>query len=102
MWIESRDGSGEPQGARRRVRHRRIVVASVHAQRGRIGLPVLICAGVHEAFADGDEVAIDLAAGTITSGDGERTLQGEALPTEMRDILDAGGILALLDSQTAG
>jgi len=67
-----------------------------------IGLPVLICAGVHEAFADGDEVAINLAAGTITSGDGARTLQGEALPTEMRDILDAGGILALLDSQTAG
>ncbi len=67
-----------------------------------IGLPVLICAGVHEAFADGDEVAVDLAAGTITSGDGDRRLQGEPLPPEMRDILAAGGILALLDSQTAG
>lgn len=67
-----------------------------------IGLPVLICAGVHDSFTDGDEVAIDLAAGTIASGDGERSLQGEPLPPEMRDILAAGGILALLESQTAG
>ncbi len=67
-----------------------------------IGLPVLICAGVHEAFGDGDEVEIDLAAGTIASGDGERRLQGEPLPPAMRDILAAGGIVALLGSQTAG
>jgi len=67
-----------------------------------IGLPVLICDGVHDTFADGDEVAIDLTKGTITSGDGERALQGESLPPEMREILDAGGILALLASQTAG
>ncbi len=67
-----------------------------------IGLPVLICAGVDEAFADGDEVEIDLAAGTIASGDGEHHLQGEPLPPEMRDILAAGGILAVLASQTAG
>ncbi len=65
-----------------------------------IGLPVLICPGVHEAFADGDEVEIDLAAGTITSG--EHRLKGEPLPPAMRDILAAGGILAALDSQTAG
>ncbi len=67
-----------------------------------IGLPVLICAGVHETFTDGDEVAIDLATGSIASDDGERQLQGESLPPEMREILAAGGILALLDSQTAG
>ena len=67
-----------------------------------IGLPVLICAGVHEAFADGDHVSVDLAAGTISSADGKKVLQGEPLPTEMRDILAAGGILALLDSQTEG
>ncbi len=67
-----------------------------------IGLPVLICAGVHETFADGDEVAIDLVEGTIASVDGKTSLQGESLPPEMREILAAGGILALLDSQTAG
>ncbi len=67
-----------------------------------IGLPVLICDGVHERFADGDEVAIDLAEGTIASVDGKTSLQGESLPPAMREILAAGGILALLDSQTAG
>ncbi len=67
-----------------------------------IGLPVLICPGVHEMFTDGDEVVIDLAKGTITSGDGKHHLQGEPLPTEMRDILAAGGILALLESQAGG
>ena len=67
-----------------------------------IGLPVLICAGVHEAFDDGDQVAIDLAAGTIASSDGKHQLQGESLPPEMREILAAGGILSLLHSQTAG
>jgi 3-isopropylmalate/(R)-2-methylmalate dehydratase small subunit len=67
-----------------------------------IGLPILICAGVHETFSDGDEVVVDLAAGSIASGDGKRSLQGEPLPPEMRNILAAGGILALLESQTAG
>jgi 3-isopropylmalate/(R)-2-methylmalate dehydratase small subunit len=67
-----------------------------------IGLPVLVCHGVHQAFADGDEVVIDLEAGTISSQDGEHRLQGDPLPPAMRDILAAGGILALLDSQTAG
>jgi len=67
-----------------------------------IGLPVLICAGVHETFTDGDEVVIDLETGTIASAGGEQLLQGEPLPPEMREILAAGGILALLDSQTAG
>lgn len=64
-----------------------------------IGLPVLICAGVHATFSEGERVAIDLADGTITSDDGHRTLRGEPLPTEMREILAAGGILAVLESQ---
>lgn len=67
-----------------------------------IGLPVLICRGVHDSFGEGEDVVIDLAAGSISSADSERALGGEPLPPEMRDILAAGGILALLESQTAG
>ncbi len=48
-----------------------------------IRLPVLICAGVPEAFANSNEVAIDLAARTIASGDGKRQLQGEPPSSEM-------------------
>ncbi len=63
-----------------------------------IGLPILICPGVHAAFADGDAIALDLAAGTVRRSDGS-VLQGEPLPDEMREILAAGGILAVLRRQ---
>jgi 3-isopropylmalate/(R)-2-methylmalate dehydratase small subunit len=67
-----------------------------------IGLPVLLCAGVHDTFGDGDDVVVDLTAGTIAAADGSRLLQGEPLPTEMREILAAGGIISVLESQTEG
>jgi len=59
-----------------------------------IGLPVMVCRGVHEAFSDGDRLTVDLETGTV-SGEG-KTLQGEPLPEEMRRILRAGGILSVL------
>ncbi len=61
-----------------------------------VGLPVLICRGIHGAFSDGDEIEIDLAAGTARSPDGGVACNGEPLPDEMRRILAAGGILAVL------
>jgi 3-isopropylmalate/(R)-2-methylmalate dehydratase small subunit len=61
-----------------------------------LGLPVVACIGVHEAFADGDLIKIDLGTGTvINAGDGAE-LSGDALPSEMRDILASGGILEAL------
>ncbi len=62
-----------------------------------VGLPVLICAGVHEAFADGDGIEIDLRSGKVRGGEIGSDLQGESLPKEMREILAAGGILATLE-----
>lgn len=61
-----------------------------------VGLPVLVCVGVHQAFDDGDGIAIELSTGRVRSVDDSIDLQGESLPEEMRDILAAGGILALL------
>ncbi len=61
-----------------------------------IGLPVLVCRGAHDAFADGDRIAVDLGTGTVTNPTTGATLSGESLPAEMREIIDAGGILALL------
>ncbi len=61
-----------------------------------VGLPVLVCVGVHKAFDDGDSIAIELSTGRVSSVDDSIDLQGESLPEEMRDILAAGGILALL------
>jgi 3-isopropylmalate/(R)-2-methylmalate dehydratase small subunit len=64
-----------------------------------VGLPVLVCAGVHAAFVDGDRIEIDLASGGVRSVDGGAELQGDPLPGEMRQILAAGGILAVLRNE---
>lgn len=61
-----------------------------------VGLPALVCTGVHAAFGDGDGIEIDLASGRVTNVGSGSDLQGESLPEEMREILAAGGILAVL------
>ena len=65
-----------------------------------ISLPVLACAGARAAFAEGDEIEIDLATGRVRSRATGRVLQGEPLPAEMREILSSGGILAALRAFT--
>ncbi len=64
-----------------------------------VGLPVLVCAGLHGAFADGDGIEIDLASGRVVNVESGSSLQGDSLPEEMREILAAGGILAVLRGQ---
>ncbi len=65
-----------------------------------LGLPVLVCPGIHEAAAGGEEIEVDLASGRIAIEDGAVELAAQALPAEMREILAAGGILALLRKNT--
>ncbi len=64
-----------------------------------LGLPVVACSGIHDAFADGDHIEIDLGTGVIVNSDEGTELQGDSLPPEMRNILQAGGILAVLREQ---
>jgi len=65
-----------------------------------LGLPVVVCRGVHDGFSDGDRIEIDLANGRIVNAESEAELYGDSLPSEMRTILSAGGILAVLENQT--
>lgn len=65
-----------------------------------VGLPVLVCSGVHSAFADGDDGEVDLATGRVRNAGSGAELQGDSLPQEMRDILAAGGILASLKGRS--
>lgn len=64
-----------------------------------VGLPVVVCAGIHDAFADGDDVEINLANGTVVNRQSGATLGFDSLPQEMLQILNAGGILAVLSNQ---
>ncbi len=65
-----------------------------------LGLPVVVCPGAHDGFSDGDGIEIDLANGRIVNAENGAEFQGDSLPPEMRSILSAGGILAVLKNQT--
>lgn len=67
-----------------------------------VGLPVIICPGVAEAFEDGHQMEVNLATGLVRNVTTGAELQGESLPEEMRGILAAGGILAVLRAQGGG
>jgi 3-isopropylmalate/(R)-2-methylmalate dehydratase small subunit len=67
-----------------------------------IGLPVLPCPEVRRVATPGDELEVDLEAGTVRNLRTGALVRGAPLPPEMRDILVAGGILALLRAAGPG
>ncbi|MHB8056080.1 MAG: 3-isopropylmalate dehydratase small subunit [Candidatus Aminicenantales bacterium] len=56
-----------------------------------LGLAVLQCAEAVDALSAGDEIEIDFAAGTITSG--TRTFKFFPLPEAVIGIVQAGGLI---------
>lgn len=64
-----------------------------------IGLPVMVCPGTYDAFEDGDHLEVDLETGEVRCPEKGISLRGEPLPQEMRRILRAGGILAVLRAE---
>ncbi len=63
-----------------------------------IGLPIMISKDAHEMFTEGDDIEVDLTAGTIKgeTPEGMRIIQAEPLPEFMTRIVDAGGIINYL------
>lgn len=61
-----------------------------------VGLPALICTGIHAAFTDGDDIQVNLITGVISNVASGGELRADPLPEEMRRILASGGILSLL------
>lgn len=60
-----------------------------------IGLPVMVCRDLYDHVEGGEEMELDLDAGTITVN-GE-TFQCTKLPPYMQQILDQGGLIASLN-----
>ena len=56
-----------------------------------LGLPVLICDT--DGIADGDELAVDLAAGTVRNVTRGKQLTFGKIPEVMLHILDEGGLI---------
>ncbi len=60
-----------------------------------IGLPVIVCRELYDAVNDGDDMELDLKAGTIKVG--EKQFSCTRLPAQMQKILDQGGLIASLN-----
>lgn len=64
-----------------------------------LGLPLLVCPGVANLVADGDELRVDLENGVIENISSEGKSQGEQISDYAFHILEAGGIKPLLRAQ---
>jgi 3-isopropylmalate/(R)-2-methylmalate dehydratase small subunit len=61
------------------------------------GLPIVECPALYEAVEEGDEIRIDLGAGTIVHGGKEFGFP--KMPESVRRILELGGLAEYLKSQ---
>ena len=61
-----------------------------------IGLPALECPGVTKSVDQGDELELDLGAGTVTNLTRGSKLVFTPLPAFMLDVLNAGGLVPYL------
>ena len=59
-----------------------------------LGIPVLESADAAQRIRDGDDIALDVASGTLRGPNGDATLR--PLAPFAREILDAGGVVAYL------
>jgi len=67
------------------------------------GLPIIECPDLYAAVEEGDEIRIDLAAGTILheTKQGGKEYGFPQLPDSVRKILELGGLAAYLKAQLA-
>ncbi len=61
-----------------------------------VGLPVLPCPGVLDAFEEGDVAEVHWTTGTVKNVTKDVALHGDPLPPALLDIVHAGGVEAVL------
>lgn len=68
-----------------------------------IGMPVLICGRVSQAFQEGDQARVNLETGEVVNLTKGIKLQGEALPLDSppMQILKAGGLDAFMRQESS-
>jgi 3-isopropylmalate/(R)-2-methylmalate dehydratase small subunit len=64
-----------------------------------VGLPSLPCAGILDAFDEGDIVEADWVSGEVRNVTKQTTVQGQPVPKALRDIVAAGGVEAMLRAE---
>ena len=63
------------------------------------GLPPLPCPGVLGAFDEGDVAEVDWTTGAVHNVTKNTTLEGSPIPKALRDIVEHGGVEAVLRSE---
>jgi len=58
-----------------------------------IALPVMVCPGIQSPFKDGNEIEIDLGAGSAKNLTVGKYLEAEPLPPNIQHILMSGGLV---------
>jgi 3-isopropylmalate/(R)-2-methylmalate dehydratase small subunit len=66
-----------------------------------IGLPILSCPEAVEGTKAGDQLTVDLAAGTVTNMRTGKTYKTSPFPTFIMDIIQAGGLIPYTRQQLA-
>ncbi len=67
-----------------------------------IGLAVVPCPGVSRSFEEGEMLELELEGAGVKNPDRKIQLQGKALPKEMLEVLNRGGITPLLKEMFGG
>ena len=62
-----------------------------------IGLPVVVCRELYDAVETGQEMTLDMQAGTVTANG--KTYTCTRLPEKMQEILNQGGLIASLNQE---
>ena len=60
------------------------------------GLPSLPCTGILELFEEGDIAEVDAVNGTVRNITQDKTIEGQALPPALQEIVAAGGVELML------
>jgi len=63
------------------------------------GFPALPCPGIFEAFEEGDVAEVDFKQGKITNQTRGVVLKTSPLPEMLVKIIDAGGIIPMLEAE---
>lgn len=65
-----------------------------------LGLPLIVCKGLSQKIDPGEELTLDIEAGTVTTADG-KVFPCEQLGEQAMKILSAGGIKPLMRAKMA-
>jgi 3-isopropylmalate/(R)-2-methylmalate dehydratase small subunit len=61
--------------------------------------PAMACPGVTDAFEESDVARVDFPGATVRNMRSGKTLSAKGLPAKLLDLLEAGGIYALLEKK---